>query len=346
MGPFLVILYKLIFLQGMTLYSIALLSPAQNLEELFIEEIENKQYPGGGDLFHIMEVKDKETGIQLLHNHDVLCLLIFNDREDQAEIEIWGDFSNPYYLLCSQLIQNNIKDFILTQSNLSLPINIKEKALEKSGRKSEFEHYIPGLIVFSLLPLIYLFSLILIRTLESRTFQSSLKSESSGRAFMGTYTFTFICLGFIAALLTISTAYILGFHSAISVWHDISRSLMISILLSLTTSGISFIITAFTTKDSKVLILATFPFMPLVFFSGSVYPFPRIPLFSLFGRTIGLFDLLPSTHGVNALGKILTFASPLRSLIYEMTVLTILSTIIYILGIRVFIKKRWQLKDV
>jgi len=353
LGPFFVLLYKLIFLQGMTVYRVvivqneaaqesALMDLVDEYGRRFVEEMRNRRYPGGADLFDLIEVQDVDEGLRLLRDHDAYCMLRFSGSTERLGVEILGDFSNPYYLICSQLIQNNLKDFLLLQQGLAPPADITEMALGNSGGKTEFENYIPGLVIFSTLVLMYLFTILLVKEVESKVFYRYRMSGVPGCYFTSSYTLLFLGLTAIAVLLTLGSAFALGYHSALSILNDIFLSLGLCLVLSLASAGIAFAIAALASNISEAFVLTTFPFMLLVFFSGSVYPFPKIELGPLFGRTIGLFDFLPSTHAVTALGKILTFGiSPLK-LIYESAGLMVLSLLFYLGGVILFIRKRWM----
>jgi ABC-2 type transport system permease protein len=63
---------------------------------------------------------------------------------------------------------------------------------------------------------------------------------------------------------------------------------------------------------------------------------PRVSLFSLGGRTIGLYDILPPTHAVVALNKVLTLGAGLGDVAYELTALLVLSVIYFAAGVWLF----------
>jgi ABC-2 type transport system permease protein len=61
-----------------------------------------------------------------------------------------------------------------------------------------------------------------------------------------------------------------------------------------------------------------------------------VSLFSLGGRTIGLYDILPPTHAVVALNKVLTLGAGLGDVAYELTALLVLSVIYFAAGVWLF----------
>ena len=343
LGPFFVILYKLIFLQGMTLYEVIIVKP--DLEagvyiEEFIDEMEQKRYPGGAPLFEFKMVGNEKEGLEKIQNHDAHILLEFNLENGTADVQLTGDFSNPYFVISSQLTQNQLKDYFTSKFGFSPPLSIDEIAMGNSGNKSEFESYIPGLIIFSVLSLLYLFSIMLVKESESNIFYRYRLAGIGGMKFMISYSLPFLLLSMLAVSLTLITAFILGFHSAVSPELDFLMSLLVCALLTLSTIGISFIVAALSSNSMHAFQAATFPFMILVFFSGSVYPFPKIVIAEIGRRSIGLFDILPSTHGVTALSKILTFSVSPAGLAYELILMLLLSVVIYFFGAVLFYRKR------
>jgi ABC-2 type transport system permease protein len=73
-----------------------------------------------------------------------------------------------------------------------------------------------------------------------------------------------------------------------------------------------------------------------MFFSGSIFPMPRITLFTLFGHPVGPFELLAPTHAVNALNKVFTLGAGLAEVWYELAALTLLSAIYFAVGVWLF----------
>jgi ABC-2 type transport system permease protein len=96
------------------------------------------------------------------------------------------------------------------------------------------------------------------------------------------------------------------------------------------------VVASFSRTVSQAFIVANFPMALMMFFSGSIFPLPRVTLFSLAGHPIGLYDFLPPTHAVVALNKILTLGSGLDEVAYELAALTILSVLYFAIGAWLF----------
>lgn len=82
--------------------------------------------------------------------------------------------------------------------------------------------------------------------------------------------------------------------------------------------------------------IANFPLGLFMFFSGAIFPIPRVSLFTLAGRTLGLYDVLPPTHAVAALNKVLTLGTGLGGVLYELIALVVLSTLYFAAGVWLF----------
>ena len=145
--------------------------------------------------------------------------------------------------------------------------------------------------------------------------------------------------GAISLLLTLLVAIALGFTSQGSIW----SALLVGGITAVAVVGIGLIVAAYSKSVSQAFIIANFPLIFFMFFSGAVYPIPRIILFQIAGLNISLYDLLPPTHAVMALNKILTLGSGLDGVLYEIISLIILSLLYYLIGIWLFQRRQLRL---
>jgi ABC-2 type transport system permease protein len=76
----------------------------------------------------------------------------------------------------------------------------------------------------------------------------------------------------------------------------------------------------------------------MMFFSGVIFPMPPVILFNIAGRAISAYDILPPTHAVVALNKILTLGAGLGDVAYELSALVVLSILYFAVGVWLFRK--------
>jgi ABC-type polysaccharide/polyol phosphate export permease len=82
--------------------------------------------------------------------------------------------------------------------------------------------------------------------------------------------------------------------------------------------------------------------MPLVFLSGAIFPLPPVPIASLAGRAISLYDIMPTTHAAAAMRQVLIYGESPSAITYELIGLTVLS-VLY-LGLGVVLYQRLKLR--
>jgi ABC-2 type transport system permease protein len=112
--------------------------------------------------------------------------------------------------------------------------------------------------------------------------------------------------------------------------------MLIGGLTAFSVIGAGLIVAAFSRTATEAVIFANIPLVLLMFFSGGVFPLPRVPLFSLGGRSFAIFDFLPQTHAVLALNKVLTLGAGPGEVWFEMLMVLALSALFFALGVWVF----------
>ncbi len=128
-------------------------------------------------------------------------------------------------------------------------------------------------------------------------------------------------------------AQALGFHSQGPLW----LAAVICLLTSFSVIGIGFITACLSGTTAKAAIAVNFPVMLLLFFSGAAgFPMPKLDLFSIGGRAIRLLDILPHTHAVIALNKVMSVGVGPGGVTFELAALTLLSVAFFAAGVGLF----------
>ena len=308
-APLFILVYRLIFLQGMIVYRIGVVDAGTGgisaLLSAQLEENPGLSYSDGSSLFELRTYPTREAGERAIRNRDIYVLVI--PGASQARVTLAGDFSDPYYLLASTALKAALEDAFSGLTGESSSLTFDASATGFSGKKTPFENYVPGLIVVSSLAGIYLFSLVLARERENL---AGVRYRLAGLPVSTLVTgkgAAFILLSSLSSLLAFTSAYTLGFGSPGGMAADLCAGLAFCVLCSAAVVGMAFAVAAFARNIFEALSLATFPFFLTVFFSGAVYPLPEFPLLTIAGTEIRLFDFLPSTHAVRGLRRTLTF---------------------------------------
>jgi ABC-2 type transport system permease protein len=115
-------------------------------------------------------------------------------------------------------------------------------------------------------------------------------------------------------------------------------ALLIGAITSLSVIGLGMLVASFTRSVSQAFVVANFPLGLMMFFSGVIFPMPQVELFRLAGHVVSPYDILPPTHAVIALNKILTLGAGLKDVGYELISLCVLSIVYFVIGAWLFEK--------
>jgi hypothetical protein len=79
-----------------------------------------------------------------------------------------------------------------------------------------------------------------------------------------------------------------------------------------------------------------------MFFSGGMFPLPPMRIFTLGTHTVLLNEILPTTHAIKAMEKILNAGVGLNELGYELVAITILTIAYAALGVWLFTRRHMR----
>jgi ABC-2 type transport system permease protein len=353
-GPFFVLLYWLMIPSGSTTYGVLV----QNLDTgprggEAITLLERLAYPSGDPLLDVMSVSNQARAEDILKDRDAEVLLIIpvnfskiieaaarGEIQNPAEVTLVGDLTNPYYAVGAVMAGTVIDEFVQVQTGEIRSFKFTEIALGASEGRSEFDLYIPGILIISVVMLVFIISMTITYEVEAGTLRRLQMTSMKTSDLLIGISLPTVLLGVVSLLLTLFVAILLGFNSQGSIW----AALLIGGITAVAVVGIGLIVAAFSKSVSQAFIIANFPLIFFMFFSGAVFPIPRIILFQIAGLNISLYDLLPPTHAVMALNKILTLGAGLEDVLYEIISLLVLSLVYYLIGIWIFQRRHLRLQ--
>jgi ABC-2 type transport system permease protein len=351
-GPFFVLLYFLMIPSGSSTYGVMVLNQDQG--ELGAETIavmESLSYASGDPLLDVSAVADRESAEARLQDRDAEVLLIIPEdfsetllTASQGEVSaasvitLVGDLTNPYYAVGAIMATSAIDEYVQIVTGEMRPITIEETALGASGVRNEFDLYVPGMIIISVVMLVFIISMTITYEVEAGTLRRLQLTRMTAFDLLTGMSLTTILLGIVAVILTILSAMALGFESQGPIW----AAMLIGAVTAVAVVGTGLIVAAFSKSVSQAFIIANFPLIFFMFFSGAIYPLPRVRLFEVAGQVIGLYDVIPPTHAVVALNKILTLGAGLDDVLYEIVSLVVLSALYFAIGIWLFHRRHMR----
>jgi ABC-2 type transport system permease protein len=363
-APLFVLLYALLFPSGSTTYGVLVINqdlPAAGPEgslnggEELVAALEALRYANGSPLLEVQQAPSREWAEARLRDRDAEVLLIippgFSEgllaaRQGEgagpgtgvAAVTFVGDLTNPYYALAAILAGSTLDEYVLERSGQVRPVSISEEALGASAARSEFELYVPGLLVFAVMMLVFQAAMMVTREVEGGGLRRLKITRMSAFDFLGGTSLVLVLIGAISVLLTVLAAWALGFHSQGPLW----VAVLVGAITSLSIIGAGLLVSCFARTTTQAFLIANFPLGLFMFFSGAIYPIPRITLFQLGSRPVGLYDILPPTHAVAALNKILTLGAGLDQVAFELAALVFLSVLYFGAGVWLFQRTHLQ----
>jgi ABC-2 type transport system permease protein len=316
-----------------------------------VENLRGLAYQNGSPLLHLTLMDDRTESEQKLRDRAAAALVIIpkdfsaklsafrsGDTSAGASLTFIGDLTNPYYTVAAVMAMTTADSYTQGFTNAPRPVKLMEIPLGASAARSEFENYVPGLLVLAVVLMVFQAAMTPARDIESGAMRRLRLTPLTAFDYLGG---TSLWLGLVSiggVFLTFATAVAFGFHSQGPLW----LAILVTAITSLSIIGIGLIVACFSKTVSQAFVIANFPLGFLMFLTGAAFPLPRFTLFTIAGRGFALPDLLPPTHAVVALNKIFTLGASFKDVVFELAALSLLSVLYF--GIGVWLFQRTQMR--
>ena len=303
------------------------------------------RYADGNALLKVSRLDDLAQVDRILKDRGAVAFLVIppdfsatilalqaGDHTRSAQITFGDVATNPYYTVGATLAIGAVDSYVIQATGQKPLVKYVEKALAGSAARTEFEIYTPGVMIFSVMMLIFLAAMVVAREVESGTLRRLQITRMTSFDFLGGVTLAMLSLAVLSLLITIQTAVWLGFRSQGPLW----AAVLVGAVASLSIIGAGLVVACFSLSVSQAFIIANFPLGLFMFFSGAIFPLPKVVIFQLAGHDVGLFDFLPPAHAVVALNKVLTLGAGLQGVAFELTALISLSLLYFGVGVWLF----------
>jgi ABC-2 type transport system permease protein len=361
-APCFVMVYAMFFPSGSTSYTVLVLNHDSGVVladgsdwkagDEAIAAIGAVTYPDGKPLLRTRLVGDEIEAGKLLRDRTGLVLITIpedfsssilqlRDGSLSASVKIifGGDLTNSYYIIAAIMATSAVDAYVGEATGRPPIMQYIEKPLGGSASRTEFENYVPGLFVFAIVMLVFMAAMTVAREVEAGTLRRLQITCLTSFDFLGGVTISLLLVGVISELLTIGAALAIGFRSQGPLW----VAILVGALTSLSVIGSGLIVACFSRTVAQAFVIANFPLAFFMFFTGIMYPIPKIALFSIGDKVIGLFDILPPTHAVAALNKIFTLGANFQEVSFELAMLTGLSVLYFVIGVWLFHKRHMSI---
>lgn len=362
MGPFFIFIYFLIIETSKPQYTVLILNRDQGVMA------DGQQISHGKDLIDffnesgedtigipltVKEATDKISGMETVKTKKADALIIIPDSfsrtiekqgvQDRAaavpEIEFVGDLTNTNYLIAAVWANEIANRYIVKETHGKPIFEVKETALGTSATLSEFDIMVPGILIVSLIMLMFTASIAFVSEIEHKTIMRLKLSKLTALEFLGGIGIVQLLVGIISILLTLLTAILLGFQYTGSVL----MMIVIAGLTSLSIISFSLIIAAVTKSTNEVLVVGNFPVFLFMFFTGAAFPLKSETLFTIAGYPINIQGLMTPTHAISALNKTLVMDMDVSAIVPEIISIIVLTLVYFTIGGMIFRQRHLKL---
>lgn len=348
--PFFLLMMFLLYGGGPTIYPIGLVNLDRGVSGAdLVEILKEKKGQEGSQLFHLVPITDnRELETKIKDKSIDLGLVIPEDysarlnaaKEKQTPtpsiIQFYGSMINVRYPVAAVMVGDEITKQGIAAAEIELPIALNETFLEKQAPINEFESYVPGLLSLAILMILFTASATIVKEDDKKTLLRLKLSR------LGAFSYL-TAVGIVQAVIAIS-ALVLSYWMALGLGYQPAGSfgivLIVGILSSLAIVSLSLVVASFLNTVFDVLTVGCFPFFILMFFSGSMFPLPKLSVMTIQGHPLGITDILPLTHTVNAFNKILNYGAGWLEVRFEVAMILLLTVLYFVAGVVLYQKRK------
>jgi ABC-2 type transport system permease protein len=322
-----------------------------NAGQVLISEMTEATYEDGTNILVVYKeeemakaqkrLKDKSVDVIVeIPNNFSETLMDFKEgkRPTPVVVKTYGDPANTKYIMAAAWCDSITYHYVANLTGQESPLELQAESISRSKSLNDFTLYVPALLALAVMMLMFTAAATIIREKDKGTIIRLRISNMTTFEWLSAVSVTQIIIGLLAIGMTYLTAISLGYQSSGS----LIAVIVVGILSSLSIIAISLVVAALIRSVFDLMTIGCFPFFILMFFSGGMFPIPPLQLFVVGDRSININDILPTTHSITALGKILNYDSGLGDVVFEIGAIVILSFIYFTAGVWLFTKRHMR----
>lgn len=297
----------------------------------------------GAPLFTVHAIRDTREARTILNEWKAGALLTipeeFSTRlaaADPANLPRLVMLKDPLYdtaNFLSSMFEEPARNFITEKTGWKQPEQtVAYEFVEGTGNLNDFQFGVPGVIVFGVSFGILFTAILLVREMVGGAFLRLKMAGVTGINLIGGITLAQLAICAVQVAITLVAAYACGLQTNGSVL----LLGTLALIASLTASGCGLITACFSKSDGEAANFSMIFLVPLVFFSGAMYPLPLMPLFTLFGHTVDFSELLPTTFATDGIRRVMIYGEGLTTVWPDLFWLVAGSLFLFALGIGLF----------
>jgi ABC-2 type transport system permease protein len=242
-----------------------------------------------------------------------------------SPFESYGDMGNARSVTAASLIDYAAYDYVGERTGTASPLAINYESAGSQKAASDFDLYVPALLVLSIIMIFFTAGASIVREVEKDTIMRLALSRLTSFEFMAALSLNQVLIGIACMLVTLLASFSVGYKTDGS----ILVMIVVGVAASYAVVSISLITACFIRNMFGLLTLGCFPFFIMMFFSDCFSPMPKINLIEIAGNQLFLNDLLPTATATRALQKVTVYGAGFADI----------ASVLFAIGILLFRRK-------
>jgi len=299
-------------------------------------------------MFTVVEQHDLEKGRALVRRRDADLLVeiptgfteaVWGYRADKAaqpgRLMNHADERNPRGAMAMAMSDYVAFAHLAARTEARLPLDVAVRSLGSGRPVSDFDLYVPALLVLAIIMILFTAATSLIKEVDKGTMTRLMLSRLRSWELLAAVSINQVLLGLVALALAYLAAQTCGYQSEGS----LAALLVVGAATTLSVVAIAVLISAFLKSMFELLTVGTFPFFVLMFFSECMFPLPKIRMLELGSHTLYANDILPTTLCVRAFNRILSFGAGIGDVAFELGCILVLTCLYFAAGTWLFTRR-------
>lgn len=320
--------------------------------QAIIELLEGSKYPDEVHKYKLFFSSNVDESLKKLKNKSADALVVFptnlSNILDKATLEhtytptklkLYGDPRNSRYAIASIFLLTDFDNYVRSVTKTKVPVDLDEELIGEGKSLTDFDFYVPGIIVFALLNVMYTAGASLIKEIEKGTMKRLVMSKLKTVEFIAAISVIQIAFCLVSMMLALAAALVCGFEFRGSY----AAMILIGTASGIGILGLSMITVSFLRSVYDLMTVGVIPYFIVMFFAGIFFPLPPVQIASFGENVLRLNDFLPLSLSVTAFNKVLNFGSGISDIGFELIGISVVSTVYYVIGLVLFRLKHMRL---
>ncbi len=301
--------------------------------DAFLAQLAEVQYTDGRPYFKLEPALDPADAETQLKEHTAAAMLTIGENSTGVlEYTIRGDAMYLGFIKASAQLESLIIPFLEKEQDKPQHFVVVLKALERPRPASEFDAYVPGMMLMAILLIIPQTAMLIGRERRNRTLRRLELSLLRPAELLGGICLAQLVVAVLQVVVMFAAALLLGFHNRGS----LGLAMLIGLCTAFASVGLGLLVGCFIKNDTDALNTGSTVSMLMVFLSGAFFSMPSPVLFNLFDYPVGAFDFIPATNGMLALQQVLSGGAGMGDVWFRVCACLALSLFFFWMGVLIF----------